>query len=598
MDRVEVRLLQTPSVSINGKPVSFSFKRVAAVFYYMAYRKKATRAELVSLLWDDCEEAKGLKNLRQILYAIKKAFSADVIVALGREQLSLNPAMIFDCDADRLQNNDFSAETTDEFLRGFFLRDAHGFDEWVTLTRSELSHQISEQQRQTASEAIQAGQYEKAERISRCLLADNPFDEAALITQMETYCAQKRYYDVVRVFEDFKARLEEELGTTPQKETCNLYYQIMNTWAASTDQSLPQDALLPCRQKPFARLCGAYHSMTDPAVNSCSVVLRGRPGSGKSYLIAHMLEKEDFSPVCLIKRNGTTTDVFDQTLKELEKFAENHGRPLPEELKRHIQDLFMRTTLGYETDLSAYAKVLIAAARYVSETHRIVFVLENMHCLTPNGIYLLRNLIENISAKNFLVIATVRSQMPKYILDSFHALVSSRHISGIHIDFLSQEDTRLYLRQLAKCSIAENVQRLVYTESNGNLFLIQKIAEQLTGNDTEFDVLRYAKDAELQWLASISSNAFSLAALIAMFPGKVEFEQLYQIWEDQTTDLGALLAELWLWDITAAWEENNRHYYRIRCESLRSLLVDRTPYYQQYAAHQKIEAILHTESKD
>ena len=91
---------------------------------------------------------------------------------------------------------------------------------------------------------------------------------------------------------------------------------------------------------------------------------------------------------------------------------------------------------------------------------------------------------------------------------------------------------------------------------------------------------------------SVSSEAFTLASLIAMFPDKVEIEQLYRLWANETVDIGPLLTELWTWDITIAWVENGKHYYGIRSESLRSLLLDRTPHYQRFILRKKIAGLL------
>lgn len=42
----------------------------------MLVRRSATRQELISLLWESCDEATGLKNLRNTLYTLKKTLGA------------------------------------------------------------------------------------------------------------------------------------------------------------------------------------------------------------------------------------------------------------------------------------------------------------------------------------------------------------------------------------------------------------------------------------------------------------------------------------------------------------------------------------------
>ena len=74
-------LLQTPDIELDGEPVSFPFRRAEALLYYMLVQRSATRQELVSLLWEDCDEATGLKNLRNTLYSLKKTLGGEFLVS-------------------------------------------------------------------------------------------------------------------------------------------------------------------------------------------------------------------------------------------------------------------------------------------------------------------------------------------------------------------------------------------------------------------------------------------------------------------------------------------------------------------------------------
>ena len=68
---LKVTVLQTPTIELNGTPVSLPFKRADALLYYMVVRRSASRQELIGLLWESDDEAKGLKNLRNALYTLK-----------------------------------------------------------------------------------------------------------------------------------------------------------------------------------------------------------------------------------------------------------------------------------------------------------------------------------------------------------------------------------------------------------------------------------------------------------------------------------------------------------------------------------------------
>lgn len=67
-----VKTLGTPRVLLDGKPVALPFKRAEALLYYLAVERSASRQELIALLWESDDEAKGRKNLRHALYTLNK----------------------------------------------------------------------------------------------------------------------------------------------------------------------------------------------------------------------------------------------------------------------------------------------------------------------------------------------------------------------------------------------------------------------------------------------------------------------------------------------------------------------------------------------
>ena len=85
-------LLQTPSILLDSQPVSLPVKRAEALLYYMLVRKSASRQELISLLWEDCDEATGLKNLRNTLYSLRKALGGDLLLSPRKSLLVVNEA--------------------------------------------------------------------------------------------------------------------------------------------------------------------------------------------------------------------------------------------------------------------------------------------------------------------------------------------------------------------------------------------------------------------------------------------------------------------------------------------------------------------------
>ena len=89
MARIEVYVLQTPKIYLDGAPVIFPYKKAEALLYYMAVEKHATRDRIAALLWDTCEESTAKKNLRHALYTIRKLLHEDCIISPDRQNLAL-----------------------------------------------------------------------------------------------------------------------------------------------------------------------------------------------------------------------------------------------------------------------------------------------------------------------------------------------------------------------------------------------------------------------------------------------------------------------------------------------------------------------------
>ena len=190
---LNVTMLQTPSVTLDGVPVSFPFKRADALLYYMLVRRSATRQELISLLWESCDEATGLKNLRNTLYTLKKTLGGDFLLSPQKSLVVVNSAWEVDCDYDRFtQQGDFSAYRG-PFLQGFAVKHAFSFDEWLDRTREKLHEQYLGRLAQQAQAALRGEPIPPLPPLAqRCDTAVRQFELAAQNKGEKIACLEAR----------------------------------------------------------------------------------------------------------------------------------------------------------------------------------------------------------------------------------------------------------------------------------------------------------------------------------------------------------------------------------------------------------------------
>ena len=132
---VQIYVLQTPQILLDGEQVILPYKKAEALLFYMAIEKKATRDQIAALLWDSCDEATAKKNLRHALYTIRKIFHTDLVSSPTRQTLELNPELMFLVDYDAFMEKRDPSLYREELLGGFYIKNAYPYEEWLTMKR-------------------------------------------------------------------------------------------------------------------------------------------------------------------------------------------------------------------------------------------------------------------------------------------------------------------------------------------------------------------------------------------------------------------------------------------------------------------------------
>jgi DNA-binding SARP family transcriptional activator len=150
---LELSLLGTVAITLNGESVSghVSAKSQALLCYLAVTGRPHSREKLAGLLWGDTSDAKAQANLRKSLSILRQSFGDALIitrqtVAFNRDSGYLLDVEVFesgaaeaDAASEELQP---VRETVDlyrgEFLEGFSVRQALGFEEWVLSERERL----------------------------------------------------------------------------------------------------------------------------------------------------------------------------------------------------------------------------------------------------------------------------------------------------------------------------------------------------------------------------------------------------------------------------------------------------------------------------
>ena len=159
-------------------------RRQLAVLCVLAAESSASvsRERLISLLWADTEEGKARHALDQVLYAVRRALGAEVIVS-GATSLQLDstvlPSDAAEFDA-ALKRGDLETATTvysGPFLEAVSLTDIPDFEQWVDGRRRHYADAFVQALRLLASAATARRDHALAVTHLRRAAASDPLFE-------------------------------------------------------------------------------------------------------------------------------------------------------------------------------------------------------------------------------------------------------------------------------------------------------------------------------------------------------------------------------------------------------------------------------------
>ena len=152
------------------------------------------RDKLLVLFWPESDTDRARHALDQTLYSLKRELGAESLV-LGREELSLNPAVITSDVADfkvALANGDHASAVelyTGAFLDGVYLSGAPEFERWVDDERAARMHDVESALETLATSAAARGDHQAAAQWLQRLAARNPRRTRVVVALMSELAA-------------------------------------------------------------------------------------------------------------------------------------------------------------------------------------------------------------------------------------------------------------------------------------------------------------------------------------------------------------------------------------------------------------------------
>lgn len=267
MPQLSLFLLGSPGLELDGAPLEINRRKAIALLAYLAVTDQShSRDALATLLWPELDQSRARGALRRTLSELNTILDSACLL-IERESVALDHSSKLWVDVDQFQQLAAAAQThevtndeidpqdiaplaeaaqlyRDDFLAGFTLRDAPGFDEWQFFQAESLRQTFGRVLEQLVTAYSNRDDYEPALEYARRWLALDSLHEPAHRRLMELYAWTDRRAAALRQYQTCVQILAEELGITPSAETTRLYERIRTDGAgrgAALRHALPQE---------------------------------------------------------------------------------------------------------------------------------------------------------------------------------------------------------------------------------------------------------------------------------------------------------------------------------------------------------------------
>jgi TolB-like protein/Flp pilus assembly protein TadD len=257
----------------SGLEVDLPGQKDRALLAYLAVTQGGphSRERLASLLWSRSGERQARDSLKQALLRLRRCFGpgGDALLRTDRRSIGLYSTAV---DVDVSTFVRLARETTPDdlaeamaiyrgdLLDGLAVSDP-AFEEWLSIERQRLRDLYEGALGSLMSKVLAAGDYDKADAAARRLLLSEPFSEQAYRTMMLVHAHEGRTNLALKLFEELKERLRDQLAVQPETETVALADRIRRRTAIASPASSAEG---PTSERPSIAVLPFLNLSNDP----------------------------------------------------------------------------------------------------------------------------------------------------------------------------------------------------------------------------------------------------------------------------------------------------------------------------------------------
>lgn len=295
-----LRCLGQPSLfAATGEPIRFRTRKHLALLVYLAVENRAhQRDRLAEFLWPKVSVTEARHSLATALSVLRPRVGLDALETT-RDQVRLLPGSMR-LDLDRLELGDVLGTEVIEplevaaFLEGFDIPDSPEFTHWKDGIQARLLPIIKDALLVLIDRCRRTGDTRQIERLADRMLLLDELSEEAIRAKMEARAFAGDRLTALEIFEEWKAKLAEELQAVPSDLVEGMAIRLRRRgWERTTLANIPNVPTDQWRGRPFIGRTAEYRMLYESweAVRKgvpVHALILGDSGVGKTTLVQRL----------------------------------------------------------------------------------------------------------------------------------------------------------------------------------------------------------------------------------------------------------------------------------------------------------------------
>ncbi len=517
-----LRLFGYPSLTLlpDNTPAPLSGAKDLALLAFITLEPGAhPRDQLAALLWGESPDKAARASFRQALLRLKRALGE----SLKSDRTTVELVEPPECDvlqfeaASEGEPPDGAEYKVSQFLQGFILAHAPGFDEWAGQKRQALTRRYLDLLASLTKKAMYKWRWRDAVKWADLWLEEDPFSDEACRVAVEAQYLAGDHGSALRRYRDFaerilpsgmepssalnklKRRVETERGTHAGK-------QVSDQWL---EHGSRLEGGLVGREEPWKALLDTWRSVARG--RGQVTLIEGEAGTGKTRLAEEFLRWSGAEGATVLRGRGydhKDGTPFDPVVEALRSGLDAPGlagadpewlseiaRLLPE-VKRRFPGLPESPTLADSTGRWRLFEGVAQVVAAMAADTPVIVLIDDLHWCDRETCALIHFLVRRWATAPVFFLATatlgeLERDAPAARL--IRALRIQSHASVLSLGPLSEEQVLGMIHELGQLKedgAGRRFAHRVYEVTRGNPFYIVELlktlfAQGLVAQDTD-----------------------------------------------------------------------------------------------------------------